>query len=71
MYTEEQLMVAFNYGKTLEPFDSFGDMVNSLKPIEIPHPDDILTHIQNDDLSEYDDSFHDGAKWIINKIQRG
>jgi hypothetical protein len=35
LYTEEQMIRAFNYGKTLEPFDCFEDMIKSLKPIKI------------------------------------
>ena len=30
-YTEEQMKLAFEYGKSLEPFDSFEDFIQSLK----------------------------------------
>jgi hypothetical protein len=30
-YTEEQMKLAFDYGKSLEPFDSFEDFIKSLK----------------------------------------
>lgn len=29
-YTEEDMRQVFEYGKTLEPFDSFEDFINSL-----------------------------------------
>jgi hypothetical protein len=29
-YTEEDMMKAFEYGKTLQPFDCFEDFINSL-----------------------------------------
>lgn len=29
-YTEEDMRQAFEYGKTLEPFDCFEDFINSL-----------------------------------------
>jgi len=31
LYTEEQMKLAFAYGKSLEPFDSFEDFIKSLK----------------------------------------
>jgi hypothetical protein len=31
IYTEEQMLQAFEYGRTLEPFDCFEDFLNSLK----------------------------------------
>jgi hypothetical protein len=31
LYTEEQMKLAFEYGKTLEPFDCFEDFLQSLK----------------------------------------
>jgi hypothetical protein len=41
LYTEEQMIQAFAYGKTLEPFDCFEDMIDSLKPIELPSDEEI------------------------------
>lgn len=41
LYTEEQMIQAFNYGKTLEPFDCFEDMIKSLTPIELPSDEKI------------------------------
>jgi len=31
LYTEEQMLQAFEYGRTLEPFDCFEDFLKSLK----------------------------------------
>jgi hypothetical protein len=31
LYTEEQMLQAFDYGRTLEPFDCFEDFLKSLK----------------------------------------
>ena len=36
LYTREQMIEAFNYGKTLEGFDWIGDMIDSLEAIELP-----------------------------------
>jgi hypothetical protein len=35
-YTEEDMKKAFEYGKTLEPFDSFEDLIQSLQQPKIP-----------------------------------
>ena len=36
LYTREQMIEAFNYGKTLKGFDWIGDMIDSLEAIELP-----------------------------------
>ena len=33
LYTREQMIEAFNYGKTLKGFDWIGDMIDSLDAI--------------------------------------
>lgn len=47
LYTEEQMIQAFNYGKTLEPFDCFEDMIDSLTPIELPSDDEICDEAES------------------------
>ena len=72
LYTEEQMIQAFAYGKTLEPFDCFEDMIDSLTPIELPSDEEIenkcigVFAISN---SDYAFMFHSGAKWVINRIK--
>jgi flagellar biosynthesis/type III secretory pathway protein FliH len=41
LYTREQMIEAFNYGKTLEGFDWIGDMIDSLEAIELPSDEEI------------------------------
>lgn len=42
LYTREQMIEAFQYGKTLKGFDWIGDMIDSLTPIELPSDEEIL-----------------------------
>jgi len=42
LYTREQMIDAFSYGKSLEPFDCFDDFIESLTPIQLPTDDEIL-----------------------------
>lgn len=61
LYTEEQMIQAFAYGKTLEPFDCFEDMIDSLTPIELPSDEEISEKL----------AFHaHGARWVINHINQ-
>lgn len=84
LYTEEQMIQAFAYGKTLEPFDCFEDMIDSLTPIELPSEEEIADkayawcQIPGDDgyINSGDDydvhelpAFIAGAQWIVNLIK--
>ena len=71
IYTEEQMIQAFDYGKTLEPFDCFEDMIDSLAPIELPSEEDIV--FAADDIAYYGSDavcFEAGAEWVINHIKQ-
>ena len=68
LYTEEQMIKAFEYGKTLEPFDCFDDMINSITPIELPNRDEIFQSAKFKQVSLH--SFIDGAEWLIKKIKQ-
>jgi hypothetical protein len=51
LYTREQMIEAFNYGKTLEGFDWIGDMIDSLEAIELPSDEEIENHVEDDFLN--------------------
>lgn len=80
LYTEEQMIHAFAYGKTLEPFDCFEDMIDSLTPIELPSDDDICDEAESIARVYYskDRSHHlgleEGAKrmayWLMKKFKQ-
>jgi hypothetical protein len=71
LYTREQMIEAFNYGKKLEGFDWIGDMIDSLTPIELPSDEEIDDKIEDWSYSlEYDTGFTRGAKWVIEQIKR-
>jgi hypothetical protein len=67
LYTEEQMLQAFNYGKSLEPFDCFDDLVNSLNPIELPTDKEIEETLG----TAGGGLFAKGAKWMRDKIKGG
>jgi hypothetical protein len=76
LYTREQMIEAFNYGKTLEGFDWIGDMIDSLEALELPSDEEIHNsspHQISESNSSWDIGFHngwkDGAKWMRDKIQ--
>ena len=71
LYTREQMIQAFNYGKKLEGFDWIGDMIDSLPPIELPSDEEIWEKIEDSAYSlEYDTGFTQGAKWVIEQIKQ-
>ena len=71
LYTEEQMIQAFAYGKTLEPFDCFEDMIDSLTPIELPSDEEIDDKIEDSSYSlEFDAGFKFGVEWTINHIKQ-
>lgn len=47
LYTRDQMIQAFNYGKKLEGFDWIGDMIDSLTPIELPSDDEICDEAES------------------------
>jgi len=69
LYTEEQMIKAFHYGKTLEPFDCFDDFIESLTPIQLPTDEEIkntATHLEPNVTRR---AFQSGAKWMRDKIK--
>jgi hypothetical protein len=75
LYTREQMIEAFNYGKTLEGFDWIGDMIDSLEAIEPPSDEEIYDKAVFHDGSDYSlgehNGFINGAKYVIDIIQGG
>jgi hypothetical protein len=69
LYTREQMIEAFNYGKTLEGFDWIGDMIDSLEAIELPSDDEIENYARPHGLVH--PFVSKGARWVIDKIQGG
>ncbi len=77
LYTREQMIQAFEYGKTLKGFDWVGDMIDSLEAIELPSDEEIdeeSPYVPNDasiDFWSHKEGFVEGAKWMRDKIQGG
>jgi hypothetical protein len=73
LYTREQMIEAFNYGKTLEGFDWIGDMIDSLEALELPSDEEIIAAGQEQIL--YNISKRNwwilGAVWLKDKIKGG
>lgn len=69
LYTEDQvydaISKAFRYKSNIE-------ILNSLKPIELPTDEDVKNYLnmKGHPLS-YDNGFQDGAWWMRDKIQGG
>lgn len=70
LYTEEQMIQAFDYGKTLEPFDCFEDMIDSLAPIELPSEEEIEFVADRFTGGLEALVFKDGVEWVINHIKQ-
>ena len=74
LYTREQMIQAFEYGKTLKGFDWVGDMIDSLEAIELPSDEEIdeeSPYVPNDasiDFWSHKEGFVEGAKWMRDKI---
>jgi len=67
LYTREQMIEAFNYGKKLEGFDWIGDMIDSLTPIELPSDEEI----EKESIGWWAPSpFREGARYIIRQIKQ-
>ena len=77
LYTKEQMIKAFRYGKTLEPFDCFDDFIESLTPIQLPTDEEIGKgrdeNIPIDEKDMWSERFYFniGAKWMRDKIKGG
>ena len=70
LYTREQMIQAFEYGKTLKGFDWIGDMIDSLEAIELPSSIDLekkAFELHKNSLLEFN-SYLDGGKFVIDKI---
>lgn len=71
LYTREQMIEAFNYGKKLEGFDWIGDMIDSLTPIELPSDEEIDNEADSFySLESFNQTFKRGAKWVIEQIKK-
>ena len=71
LYTREQMIEAFNYGKTLKGFDWIGDMIDSLDAIEIPSDEEIWNEADKEESNSKHYAFTRGARYVIDKIQGG
>ena len=72
LYTEEQMhsviLLALNRHGIYIPNKHYQDLIDLLTPIELPSDEEIEQESYNYEHSDY---FSDGAKYVINKIQRG
>jgi len=81
LYTREQMIEAFNYGKTLKGFDWIGDMIDSLEAIELPTDEEVEQYLKSFPYTKHldDGQYNDGVivgaelaiEWMKDKIQRG
>ena len=80
LYTREQMIEAFQYGKSLNGFDWIGDMIDSLDSIELPSDEEIedkgkwvFNNAGHTIFTHYNTvpSWVEGAKWMRDKIQGG
>ena len=79
LYTREQMIEVFNYGKTLKGFDWIGDMIDSLDAIELPTEEDIQQYLNTFPYTKHldDGQYNDGVivgaelaiQWMRDKIQ--
>jgi hypothetical protein len=76
LFTQEQMIKAFNYGTHLMGFDCIEDMIDSLTPIELPSDEEIekayefLGTWTAKEIMQRSTSFQHGAKWVINRIKQ-
>ena len=70
LYTRDQMIQAFNYGKKLEGFDWIGDMIDSLTPIELPSDEEIKKDWGSVVHLYFVDGFEAGAEWVIEQIKQ-
>ena len=77
LYTREQMIEAFQYGKSLNGFDWIGDMIDSLDSIELPSDEEIedkgkwvFNNAGHTIFTHYNTvpSWVEGAKWMRDKI---
>lgn len=82
LYTKEQMIKAFRYGKTLEPFDCFDDFIESLTPIQLPTDEEIVKqskYIAHNYFEMHHANHYQGleegslrmASWMLDKIKGG
>jgi hypothetical protein len=79
LYTREQMIEAFNYGKTLKGFDWIGDMIDSLEAIELPTDEEVEQYLKSFPYTKHldDGQYNDGQivgaelaiQWMRDKIQ--
>ena len=71
LYTREQMIEAFNYGKTLEGFDWIGDMIDSVTPIELPSEEEIEKIFAKKLIPPtHNQGFKLGVEWVIEQIKQ-
>lgn len=68
LYTREQMIKAFEYGRTLKDFDWIGDMIDSLIPIKLPTEKQIEQEAVGH--STFSPSYIEGAKYVIDYIKK-
>ncbi len=78
LYTREQMIEAFNYGKTLKGFDWIGDMIDSLEAIELPTDEEVEQYLKSFPYTKHldDGQYNDGQivgaelaiEWMRDKI---
>lgn len=77
LYTEEQLRETIS--NTVRIINSkktwtYDDVINLMRPIELPSADEILYESQGvfvNRIDMYEEGFIDGAEWVVNKIKGG
>ena len=73
LYTEEQVMIAYNMGVDDGHNGAISLQINelSLTPIKLPIDEDIDDKIEDSSYSlEYNTGFRFGAKWVIEQIKQ-
>lgn len=67
LYTREQMIEAFKYGKKSDNFSWIGEMIDSLDSIKLPTDKQI--HKQATNYSNLYYEFRAGAEWVIEHIK--
>ena len=72
LYTREQMIEAFKYGQNPKGFDWIGDMIDSLKQIELPSDNQIeyACFEESIPIPSYVKGYIKGAKWVIEQIKQ-
>ena len=71
LYTEEQVMIAYNMGVDDGHNGAISLQINelSLTPIELPSDEEIYKQFPLR-ITMYELGYHDGAKWVIEKFKQ-